>query len=101
MGDVGDPKHTQDEPLPGLQILFIGLGAVVASALPWLLTNVFHVGSGDGGHIPLTVRLSFYMGAAAFFGAVMSQPKPYLVRYWPEELSFRRSPRLSIAFTTP
>lgn len=54
-----------------MQSLFIGLGAVVASALPWLLTNVFHVGSGDGGHIPLTVRLSFYMGAAAFFGAVM------------------------------
>ena len=54
-----------------MQSLFIGLGAVVASALPWLLTNVFHVGVGSGGHIPLTVRLSFYMGAAAFFGAVM------------------------------
>jgi len=53
-----------------MQSLFIGLGAVVASALPWLLTHVFHVGSG-GGRIPLTVRLSFYMGAAAFFGAVM------------------------------
>jgi maltose/moltooligosaccharide transporter len=54
-----------------MQSLFIGLGAVVASALPWLLTNVFHVGVGGGGHIPLTVRLSFYIGAAAFFGAVM------------------------------
>lgn len=54
-----------------MQSLFIGLGAVVASALPWLLTNVFHVGVGSGGHIPLTVRLSFYVGAAAFFGAVM------------------------------
>ena len=27
-----------------MQSLFIGLGAVVASALPWLLTNVFHLG---------------------------------------------------------
>ena len=54
-----------------MQSSFIGLGAVVASALPWLLTNVFHVGAGGGGHIPLTFRLSFYMGAAAFFGAVM------------------------------
>src|SRR5579864_4941420 len=54
-----------------MQSLFIGLGAVVASALPYLLTNVFHVGAGAGGRIPLTVRLSFYMGAAAFFGAVM------------------------------
>ena len=55
-----------------MQSLFIGLGAVVASALPWLLTNVVHV---DRDHstsaIPLTVRLSFYLGAAAFFGAVM------------------------------
>ena len=55
-----------------MQSLFIGLGAVVASALPWLLTNVFHLGAGASGHaIPLTVRLSFYIGAAAFFGAVL------------------------------
>jgi maltose/moltooligosaccharide transporter len=53
-----------------MQSLFIGLGAVIASALPWMLTNWFHVGAG-GGRIPLTVRLSFYLGAAAFFGAVM------------------------------
>ena len=36
-----------------MQSLFIGLGAVVASALPWLLTNVFGVASaGRGGHHP-------------------------------------------------
>ena len=56
-----------------MQSLFIGLGAVVASALPWMLTNWFHVSNQViGGHaIPLTVRLSFYLGAAAFFGAVL------------------------------
>ena len=56
-----------------MQSLFIGLGAVVASALPWLMTNAFHVGTGgDTTHaIPLTVRLSFYVGAAAFLGAVL------------------------------
>lgn len=56
-----------------MQSLFIGLGAVVASALPWLLTNVFHVRgtSSDAHAIPPTVRLSFYLGAAAFFGAVL------------------------------
>ncbi len=55
-----------------MQSLFIGLGAVVASALPWLLTNVFHVGQDHSNSaIPLTVRLSFYLGAAAFFGAVL------------------------------
>ena len=55
-----------------MQSLFIGLGAVVASALPWLLTNFFHLHADTSGHaIPLTVRLSFYIGAAAFFGAVL------------------------------
>ncbi len=56
-----------------MQSLFIGLGAVIASALPWILTNWFHVSNqATGGHsIPLTVRLSFYLGAAAFFGAVL------------------------------
>jgi len=56
-----------------MQSLFIGLGAVIASALPWLLTNVFHAsGTSAGPHaIPFTVRLSFYIGAAAFFGAVL------------------------------
>jgi maltose/moltooligosaccharide transporter len=57
-----------------MQSLFIGLGAVIASALPWLLTNAFHLkeAAGSGAHaIPITVRLSFYLGAAAFFGAVL------------------------------
>jgi maltose/moltooligosaccharide transporter len=55
-----------------MQSLFIGLGAVVASALPWLLTNVFQLAAETTSHaIPLTVRLSFYIGAAAFFGAVL------------------------------
>jgi len=53
-----------------MQSLFIGLGAVVASVLPYLLTNVFHVQRGSG-RIPFTQRFSFYIGAAAFFGAVL------------------------------
>jgi maltose/moltooligosaccharide transporter len=55
-----------------MQSLFIGLGAVVASALPWLMTNAFGVVSSGGAHtIPLNVRLSFYLGAVAFLGAVL------------------------------
>lgn len=55
-----------------VQSLFIGLGAVVASALPWLLTNVFHVAQTAAPHtVPTAVRLSFYIGAAAFFFAVL------------------------------
>ena len=56
-----------------MQSLFIGLGAVVASALPWLLTNVFGMAPGNGGPqaIPITVKFSFYAGAVAFLGAVL------------------------------
>jgi maltose/moltooligosaccharide transporter len=57
-----------------MQSLFIGLGAVVASALPYVLTNLFGIAgeAGAGGHaIPLTVKLSFYMGSVAFLGAVL------------------------------
>jgi maltose/moltooligosaccharide transporter len=56
-----------------MQSLMIGLGAVIASGLPWLLTNVFHLhAEALGAHaIPLTVRLSFYIGAAVFLGAVL------------------------------
>jgi len=53
-----------------IQSLFIGLGGTVASALPWMLTNWFGV-TFDGGGIPHSVRLSFYLGAAAFMGAVL------------------------------
>lgn len=55
-----------------MQSLFIGLGAVVASALPWLLTHVFHIAQTAAPHtVPTTVRLSFYIGAAVFLLAVL------------------------------
>ena len=56
-----------------VQSLFIGLGGTIASALPWMMTNWFGIpseGAGEG-HIPLSVTLSFYLGAAAFLGAVI------------------------------
>jgi maltose/moltooligosaccharide transporter len=54
-----------------MQSLFIGLGAVIASAMPWMLTNWFGVAPSTPGTIPTTVKLSFYIGSAAFFGAVL------------------------------
>ena len=56
-----------------IQSLFIGLGGTIGSALPWMMTNWFGIASeGAGqGHIPTSVRLSFYIGAAAFMGAVL------------------------------
>jgi maltose/moltooligosaccharide transporter len=56
----------------GMQSVFIGLGAVIASALPWLMTNTFGVTSAAAhGTVPLNVKLAFYIGAAAFLGAVL------------------------------
>ena len=56
-----------------MQSLFIGLGAVIASTLTWMMNHVFHVQSSasNGHNIPLWLRLSFYVGAIAFLGAVM------------------------------
>ncbi len=56
-----------------VQSLFIGLGAVVASAMPWMLTNWFGVESGasGGGSIPTAVVISFHTGAVALFIAVV------------------------------
>ena len=56
-----------------MQSFFIGVGAVVAGLLPWILSNWFNVSSdtGAGNAIPPNVKISFYLGAAAFLGAVL------------------------------
>jgi maltose/moltooligosaccharide transporter len=54
-----------------VQSFFIGLGAVVASALPYIMANWFHIpNTAPEGHIPPSVMFSFYIGAVAFIGAV-------------------------------
>jgi len=53
-----------------MQALFIGLGAVVASMLPWLLNSVLPVGGGDA-TIPLAVKLAFYTGGFVYLAAVL------------------------------
>ncbi len=67
-----EDQHTQGFTM---QSMFIGLGAVVASALPYLLTNFFGLGALDDctslSAIPLSVKISFYVGAVAFIGAVL------------------------------
>jgi maltose/moltooligosaccharide transporter len=55
-----------------MQSFFIGTGAVIASALPWLLTNVLNVSNTDElGGIPDSVTFSFYLGGFIFFLAVL------------------------------
>ena len=54
-----------------MQTFFIGIGGVVASALPWMMTNWLGISNEAGpGQIPDSVKWSFYLGGAAFFAAV-------------------------------
>jgi len=53
-----------------MQSFFIGIGAIVASFLPWILTNLFHIANTAEEGIPPSVKFSFYIGAIVFFGAV-------------------------------
>ncbi len=72
-----------------MQSLMIGLGGSIASALPWLMTNVFHIANtATEGNIPGNVKMSFYIGAFFFISAVL-----YTVfttkEYPPSDLSFK------------
>ncbi|MEM6523989.1 MAG: MFS transporter [Bacteroidota bacterium] len=55
-----------------MQSFFIGIGAIVASYLPYVFTNWIGLPNTteDGGIAP-SIKWSFYLGAIAFFGAVM------------------------------
>ena len=55
-----------------MQSFFIGTGAVVASALPYILTEWFGVANTAAeGHVPPSVKWSFYLGAIAFISSVV------------------------------
>jgi maltose/moltooligosaccharide transporter len=56
-----------------MQSFFIGVGAVVAGILPYILRHWFGVSSeADGANgLPTNVKISFYVGAASFLGAVL------------------------------
>ena len=54
-----------------MQSFFIGSGAVIASALPYMMTNWFGISNvAPQGEIPDSVKFSFYIGALVFFLAV-------------------------------
>lgn len=54
-----------------VQSFFIGLGAIIASSLPYIFTNWFGISnSSAAGEIPTSVIYSFYAGGIAFLGAV-------------------------------
>lgn len=55
-----------------MQSFFIGLGAIIASALPFIMTNWFGISNvSESGGVPDSVKWSFYIGGIAYFTAVM------------------------------
>jgi maltose/moltooligosaccharide transporter len=54
-----------------MQSFFIGIGAVVSSVLPFLLTQFGVANEAAPGVIPDSVKISFYIGAAVFFSTVV------------------------------
>lgn len=85
---VGDNLPTEQRTMGfAMQSFFIGTGAVVASLLPYVLTNWFGVpNTAAEGVIPLSVKLSFYIGGVVLFASIL-----YTVltskEYSPEELA--------------
>jgi maltose/moltooligosaccharide transporter len=70
-----------------MQSFFIGAGSVIASALPYMLTNWFGVSNvAPEGVIPDSVKWSFYLGAAVFLAAVLWTVMKSK-EYSPEELA--------------
>ncbi len=70
---VGDQLPQRQRPAGyAMQTFFIGVGAVVASMLPWILSHagVSNVGTGESA-IPASVRLSFDIGAVVMVGAIL------------------------------
>lgn len=75
-----------------MQTFFIGLGAVIASLLPYIFTNYFHISNtAPEGVVPDSVKYSFYIGAVIFLFAVMwtvfttKEYPPENIKLWEEE----------------
>ncbi len=70
---VGDNLSEKQRTLGfAMQSFFIGLGAVVGSALPYVFTNWFDIeNTAPEGIVPPSVKWSFYVGGVVFFLAVL------------------------------
>jgi len=75
-----------------MQTFFIGIGAVIASLLPFFFSNVLGISNtAAAGVIPPSVKYSFYIGAVVFIGAVMwtvfttKEFPPENIATWEEE----------------
>lgn len=69
---VGDQLPPRQRPLGyAMQSVFIGIGAVVASVLPWLLAHLGVANTAPPGSVPDTVRYAFYAGGAVLLGTIV------------------------------
>ncbi|MBL7729304.1 MAG: MFS transporter, partial [Dinghuibacter sp.] len=53
-----------------MQSFFIGIGAVISSVLPWLLTQMGVPNEAPKGVVPDSVRISFYIGVGVVLAAI-------------------------------
>jgi maltose/moltooligosaccharide transporter len=68
---VGDQMPARQRPAGyAMQSFFIGVGAVVASMLPWLLAQAGVANTAGPGEVPDTVRYAFYAGGIVLLAAV-------------------------------
>ena len=70
---VGDMLPSEQRTIGfSMQSFFIGTGAIVASALPYMMTNWFGISNtAAAGEIPASVKFSFYIGGIVFLLAVL------------------------------
>ena len=90
---VGD-KLPKDQQTTGyaMQTFFIGVGAVIASLLPYIFTNFFGFSNTAApGIIPDSVKYSFFIGAIVFLASVLwtvlttDEFPPDDIKKWEEE----------------
>jgi maltose/moltooligosaccharide transporter len=98
---VGDMVNAEQRATGyAFQTWFIGAGAVLGSLAPAIMTYMGVANTAEAGVIPPSVRYSFYVGAAAIFGAVLWTVLSTR-EYSPEELqSFGQDPLLEINQST-
>ena len=68
-----------------IQTVLIGIGAVIGSALPYVLSNWFDVSNVSESGVPYNVVLSFIIGAAVLVGCILITVST-TKEYTPEEL---------------
>ncbi|GAB3372145.1 MFS transporter [Lysobacter rhizosphaerae] len=82
-----------------MQSFFIGVGAVVASLLPWLLAKYGVSNTAGPGEVPDTVRYAFYAGGAVLLLAIAwtvlrtREYPPDKLHAWDEAPPLARRPR--------